>query len=394
MSLKGKKGESRWFGSSRVFHVLLIAVALLISTGCGKKKPPPSGPPEVRVTKVMPQDVPIYKEWTGTLDGSVNAQIHAQVSGYLKTQDYSEGGIVKEGDLLFEIDPRPYQANLDQAKARLAQDQAQLGRTELDVKRYTPLAKINAVSQQELDNAVQANLAAEAQIKADEAAVEAANLNLEFTKITSPVTGLAGVAQAQIGDLVGPNSPELTTVSTIDPIKANVYVSEQDYLSYRQRHPDPAERLEHEQALELTLILADGSIYPLRGKFSYVGREVSLTTGTLRLTGLFPNPDATLRPGQFARVRTQTQIRKGALLVPARAIRELQGSHEVVVVDDQNVAHVRPVKTEDQVGSDWIVTGGLNAGERVIVEGAQNAKEGKKVNPQPFVVQGGTNQTH
>ena len=359
----------------------------LAAFGCGKKEPAPAPLPEVLVITVKPQDTPVYKEWIGTLDGFVNAQIRAQVTGYLLTQNYSEGTPVKKGDMLFQIDPRPFEAALSQAQAKLAQDQAQQSRTHWDVERYEPLAKKNAISQQEYINAVQSDLAAQSQVKADEALVESAKLNIEFTKITSPIDGLAGIAQAQIGDLVGPGGPLLTTVSTIDPIKCYFITSEQAYLTYRRQYTNATERATHEQELELQLILSDGSVYPHNGKFVFAGREVNPTTGTIQLIGLFPNPDAVLRPGQFARVRAKTQIRKDAILVPQRAVSELQGSYQVAVVTDQNgtnKVHVQTVTVGERVGSDWIIEKGLKPGERVVVEGTQKAKEGTVVNPKPF----------
>src|ERR1051326_170086 len=365
----------------------LIICMCLAAFGCGKKEPAPAPLPEVLVITVKPQDTPVYKEWIGTLDGFVNAQIRAQVTGYLLTQNYSEGTPVKKGDMLFQIDPRPFEAALSQAQAKLAQDQAQQSRTHWDVERYEPLAKKNAISQQEYINAVQSDLAAQSQVKADEALVESAKLNIEFTKITSPIDGLAGIAQAQIGDLVGPGGPLLTTVSTIDPIKCYFITSEQAYLTYRRQYTNATERATHEQELELQLILSDGSVYPHKGKFVFAGREVNPTTGTIQLTGLFPNPDSILRPGQFARVRAKTQTRKDALLVPQRAVSELQGSYQVAVVTDQNGtnrAHIEPVTIGERVGSDWIIEKGLKPGERVVVEGTQKAKEGTVVNPKPF----------
>jgi len=288
---------------------------------------------------------------------------------------------------LFTIDPRPFQAALSQVEAKLAQDQAQQSRTHWDVERYEPLAKKNAISQQEYINAVQSDLAAQAQVKADEAAIQSAKLNIEFTQIKSPIDGVAGVALAQIGDLVGPGGPLLTTVSTVDPIKVYFITSEQAYLTYRRQYTNATERATHEQELELQLILADGSVYPHQGKFVFANREVSPTTGTIQLTGLFPNPDNVLRPGQFARVRAKTQIRKDALLVPQRAVTELQGSYQVALVHDENGtnrAHVQPVTVGDRVGSDWIIEKGIKPGDRVVVEGTQKAKEGAAVAPKPY----------
>jgi len=338
----------------------------------------------VLILEVRPTNAPIYKEWIGTLDGLVNAQIHAQVTGYLLSQNYKEGTHVERGDLLFQIDPRPFEAALQQAKGKLAQDEAQLSKTQWDVERYAPLAKKSAISEQEYHDAVQANRAAEAQVKADQAAVEAANVNLGFTRITSPIDGLAGIALAQVGDLVGPNGPLLTTVSTVDPIKVNFVTSEQAYLNYRRQYTNATERAAHERELEFQLTLADGSVYPYRGRFAFAGREVSPTTGTIQLTGVFPNPDAVLRPGQFARVRAQTQVRKNTIVIPQRAVTELQGSHDVKVVDARNKVHVQNVTVGERLGSDWIIEKGLKAGDRVIVEGLQKAKEGAVVSTRPF----------
>src|SRR5215470_17715133 len=356
--------------------LLLICFAAALH-GCEKKPPQAPPPAQVLVMTVQPRDTPIYKEWIGTLDGLVNAQIHAQVTGYLLTQNYDEGKPIRKGDLLFEIDPRPFQAALDQAKAKLAQDEAEQSRTAWDVQRYAPLAKKSAISEQEYNTAYQADLAAQAQVKADKAAVEAAQVNLGFTKIASPIDGLAGIALAQIGDLVGPSGPVLTTVSTIDPIRVFFTTSEQAYLTYRHQWTNVTERATHEQELELQLILADGSVYPQRGKFVYAGREVNPTTGTIQLVGYFPNPDNVLRPGQFARVRAKTQTRKNALIVPQRAVSELQGSYQLAIVNDvngTNRVHIQPVTPGDRVGSDWIIEKGLKPGDRVVVEGTQKAK--------------------
>lgn len=371
------------FSETGLFLTVLLIAAVAIS--CKRQKPPPAAPPVVQVITVSPQDVPIYKEWIGTLDGMVNAQIRAQVSGYLLSQNYTEGSEVKKGDLLFQIDPRPFQAALDQVKSKFAQDQAQESRTKWDVDRYAPLAKQNAISQQEFNDAVQSNLAAQAQVKADQAAIEAAEFNLGFTRISSPIDGVAGVAQAQIGDLMGPNGPVLTTVSTINPIKVYFTASEQAYLAYRRQYTNAVERVAHEHELELQLILADGSTYQYPGKFYFAGREVSATTGTIQLAGLFPNPAYVLRPGQFARVRARTEIRKNAILVPQRAVAELQGSYQVDVVDESNKAHIQNVKVGEQLGSDWLIEKGLSSGVRIIVEGTQKVtKDGMTVNPQPY----------
>src|SRR5919108_2521898 len=379
-----------------VWHVF-ASVILLSSLGCGKSEQPQARPPEVQVVQVEQKDVPIYSEWVGTLEGFVNAQIRPQVTGYLLRQTYKEGAFVKKGELLFEIDPRTFQAALDQAKAQLANAEQQLAQAEanqvkaqLDVDRYIPLAKEQAITQQALDNAVQTKLAAQAQVRvakaqidAARAQVAAAQLNLGFTKIVSLIDGIAGVSQAQIGDLVGPASL-LTTVSTLDPIKVYFPVSERGYLEYVKENPDAAKRAEQERHLVLELQLADGSVYAHKGKFSLADREVDAKTGMLRLQGLFPNPGNILRPGQFVRVRAITTTRKAALLVPQRAVTELQGSYQVAVVDPDNKVEVRPVKVAQRVGTQWIIDAGLKPGERVVVEGIQRVHAGVTVDPKPY----------
>ena len=364
--------------------LLGAVIWMLLVTSCHHQAPVVPPPPEVQIITVAPTNVPIFEEWIGTLDGYVNAQIHAQVTGYLLTQNYAEGTDVKKGDLLFQIDPRPFQAALDQANAKLEQDQAQLGKTELDVKRYTPLAKEQAISQEELDNAIQANLAAKAQVQADVAAVESAQLNLGFTKITSPIDGLAGIAMAQIGDLVGQSGSVLTTVSTLNPIKVYFQISEQSYLNFWRHH---AAGSGAETNLELQLIFADGSVYPEKGKFFFADRQVNPNTGTLQIVGLFSNANLILRPGQYGRVRAQTRSVTNALLVPQRAVAELQGTYQVAVVGETNAVHLQNVKVGEQIGADWIIESGLKPGDRVVVEGLQKAKAGTEVNPKPFADQ-------
>jgi RND family efflux transporter MFP subunit len=379
------------------FWQLIASVILLSSLGCGKSEQPQARPPEVEVVQVEQKDVPIWNEWVGTLEGLVNAQIKPQVTGYLLRQTFKEGSFVRKGELLFEIDPRTFQAALDQAKAQRANAEGQLAQAEanqvkaqLDVNRYTPLAKEQAVTQQDLDNAIQANVAAQAQVRAAKAQidaakaqVDAAQLNLGFTRIASQIDGIAGIAQAQIGDLVGPTSL-LTTVSTLDPIKVYFPVSEKGYLNYIKENPDAAKRAEQEKQLGLEMILADGSRYPHEGSFSFADRQVDVKTGTLRLQGLFPNPGNILRPGQFARVRAITTTKKGALLVPQRAVTELQGGYQVAVVDKDNKVTIRPVKVGERVGSFWIIQEGLKPGERVVAEGIQRVRAGITVNPKPL----------
>ncbi len=319
---------------------------------------------------VEQRDVPIISEWTGSLAGSVDAQIRAQVSGYLMTQAYREGSKVKQGELLFEIDPRPFQAVLAQAEA-------QRGKTELDVKRLTPLAKEQAVSQEELDDAVQAD-------KANQAAVDAARLNLGFTKITSPIEGIAGIATADVGDLVGPTTGDLTAVSTVDPIKAYFTVSEQEYLGCPECFACEGACPAKGNVNGLELILADGSVYPRKGTLYLADRQVDPRTGTLKVAALFPNPNALLRPGQFARVRAVTRTQRGALLVPQRAVTELQGNYQVAIVGADDTVAIRPVAVGERIGSAWIIRQGVQAGERVVVEGIQKARQGAKVTPKPY----------
>jgi RND family efflux transporter MFP subunit len=364
---------------------LLVSIALLLlsSQGCrtsvSAAAPPPPG---VQVSEVVQQDVPIYHEYIATLDGYVNAQIQPQVSGYLIRQNYREGAVVRKNDVLFKIDPRPFQAILDQAKAKLAQSEAQLGKTQLDVQRDTPLAREKAIAQSQLDNDIQANLAAKATVQADKAAIDQAALNLEFTNVRSLVDGVAGIADRQVGNLVGPQTL-LTTVSQLDPIKVYFVVNEQQYLAFIQRNPTVAARERTERNLDFQLITADGSTYPRRGKWFAVDRQVDVQTGAIRLAALFPNPDNILRPGQYGRVRFISYVRPKALLVPQKAVTELQGIYQVAVVGADNKVNVRTVTMGERTGQMWIVENGLKPGERVVVEGVQKARDGATVKVLP-----------
>jgi membrane fusion protein (multidrug efflux system) len=341
-------------------------------------------PPEVEVAPVAQQDVPVYTECISTLDGFVNAQIQPQVTGYLLKQNYQEGTTVHKGDALFDIDPRPFEAALAKTQGQLAEADAQLGKTKLDVARDTPLAKQSAIPQAQLDNDIQANAAAEALVAAASAQVEQAKLNLEFTKVRSLIDGIAGLAKAQIGDLVGPTTV-LTTVSQIQPIKAYFAISEQEYLKFAERINAVAEgRKRAGEKRTLELILSDGSVYPQKGWVVLADRQVDVKTGTIRLAGAFDNPGSILRPGMFGRVRAVTDIDKGALLVPQRAVVEAQGSYSVVVVGPDDKASIRPVKTGERVDQMWVITEGIKAGEQIIVEGGQKAKEGAPVRPRQF----------
>jgi RND family efflux transporter MFP subunit len=357
--------------------------------------------PDVEIVQVEQKDVPVYGEWIGTLDGLVNADVRAQVTGYLLEQAYKEGAFVKKGELLFQIDPRPFQAALDQAKGQLAQANAILanaeavqGRTQLDVNRYTPLAREQAASQQDLDNAVQNNLAAKAtvatakaQIQTDEAAVETANINLDFTRLCAPIDGIAGEAKLQVGALVTPGSGVVTSVSTVNPIKVFFTVSEPQYLNWRQRFPTEAARLEADRKLHLQLILADGRTYEHEGTFYFGDRQVNESTGAIRIAGLFPNPDNILRPGGYGKVRAVIRTQKDALTVPQRAVSELQGSYQVAVVDSENKINIRTVTLGESIGSEFIVNSGLKPGDRVVAEGIQKVRPGMRVNPRPFVAE-------
>jgi membrane fusion protein (multidrug efflux system) len=426
--------------------IAVAAVAVLLGFA-RSSKPAQAAPPvlAVGVVQVEQKNVPIYSEWIGTTEGMVNAELKAQVTGYLLRQDYKEGSFVKKGQLLFEIDARPFQAALDQANGQVAQFQGQVEqassqitqaeaqlaqansqllqaqarleqaranqvKAELDVKKYQPLAEQKAVTQQDLDNALQANTAAKAQVDAEKAGVEAARaqmahasaeiktahagvatakgqlenaqamaktaaLNLSFTRIVSPIDGIAGMAQAQVGDLVSTTSNPLTTVSTLDPIKVYFTLSEQDYL--RQR-----DSLEH---LELELILSDGTTYPEKGTFYFADRQVDPKTGAIRMAGVFPNPNNGLRPGQYGRVRAVTSTQEDALMVPQRAVSELQGTYQVAVVGADNKVSFRVVKVGEKSGSMWVISEGLKPGETIVAEGTIKVRPGMVVKPTAYV---------
>ena len=437
-----------------VLAIVILSGALLLGSRSSKNVQAAPSAPEVEVVRVERRDVPIYSEWIGTTDGMVNADIKAQVTGYLLKQDYNEGSLVKKGQLLFEIDPRPFQAALDQAQGQVAQYQGELEqatsqvtqteaqlaqansqllqaqaqveqakanqvKAQLDVDKYAPLAEQKAVTQQEYDNATQANVAAKAQVEAAKAGVEtakaqlrvanaqistaraaissvkgqienanavvkSAQLNLGFTRIVSPIDGIAGIAQAQVGNLITTTSSPLTTVSTVDPIKVYFTLSEQEYLRFTKRNLiDP----QHESSvvqLELDLILSDGSTFPNKGSFYFADRQVDQKTGAIRLAGIFPNPGNVLRPGQYGRVRAVTSTREQALLVPQRAVSELQGIYQVAVVGADNKIELRAVKVGDRTGNMWIIEDGLKPNENVVAEGTQKVRPGVRVTAKPF----------
>jgi membrane fusion protein (multidrug efflux system) len=378
----------------------LIAPTLFTMTACTSSTqaaapPSASASPslQVAVAEVEQKDVPIYGQWIGTLEGLVNADVKAQVTGYLLAREYQEGSFVKKGQSLFQIDALPFQAALDQAKGQLAQARAQLvnaqaneRKSQLDVDRYSPLAKAQAASQQDLDNAVQTNLAnkatvetAQASIQAAEAAVETAQINLNFTRVVSPINGIAGVATAQVGNLVSATSGTLTTVSTLDPIRDYFSVSEQEYLALRKQFSSSANA-----HWTLQLILADGTTYPHPGDFYFVDRAVNQSTGAIQVAALFPNPGNVLRPGQYGRVRALVEVRHDALVIPQAAVIEQQGSYQVDLVDSDGRVAIRPVKVGPRVGMKWVIQDGLKPGERVVVEGQLNLRPGMTVQPKPF----------
>jgi len=376
---------------------LFLALGLLAA--CKSQPPPEAAPVDVVVTEVLQQDVPIKGEWVGTLEGQVTAQIRARVTGYLQAQRYEEGRYVHQGDLLFLIDPRPYLAALEQAKGQLERQQALLKMSETNVARYTPLAKEGAVSQRELDNSTQIRDANAASVLSAKANLDQAILNLQWTKVGSPIDGIAGAAQGQVGDLISENTI-LTTVSQVDPIRVAFPLSEREYLTLAQRLGQPAAPRTIRSDLDnpggappqasevrgkpggLELVLANGELFPQRGTFIFVNRQVDEKTGTLLVKGEFPNPGNLLRPGGYAKVRAVTMLKKGALLVPQRAVSELQGTYHVAVVDKDNKVSIRDVEPGSRVGSLWIIEKGLELGERVVVEGVQKVRDGVVVNVQ------------
>jgi len=363
---------------------ITLIVGLLTSAavmaGCSRK-PAEVAPnaPEVLVTTVQPRDVPRILERVATLDGFINANINAQVSGYIVSRDYREGSVVKKGDLLFRIDSRPFDAALAQAKANLAKAQATQAKADADEKRAIDLFNNHVTSPQERDTALQAAAAARADTQADEAAVEQAELNLAYTRIIAPIDGIAGIATAQVGDLVSPTSGPLTTISQIDPIKAIVTTGEGPFTDFISRHPEPNERQRYVNSLVFDLILGNGSVYPQKGKFYALDRSLDIRTGSIRYEVTFPNPENGLRPGQFGKVRFVADMKKGALVIPQEAVSELQGSYQVFVVDKDNKANVQPVEMGERMGPMWEVLKGLKPGDKVIVQGIQKVRPGISV---------------
>jgi membrane fusion protein (multidrug efflux system) len=362
----------------------VLALAAPIAAGCKKKEEAPAPPPpSVQVAPVVQKDVAIYSEWIGSLNGNVNAEIRPQIEGYVLKRVYNEGALVHEGDTLFEIDPRDFQASYDQAQGNVSQYEATLANAKTTVARYTPLARDKAISQQELDDAETKERTASANLASAKASLERARLNLGWTKVTSPISGIAGVAKSQVGDLVG-RTTVMTTVSQVDPIRVYFNVSEQEYLAWVARHGPPEKALKAQTNLEqgpLQLILANGSTYPHRGRGILLGREVDPKTGTIQIAGVFPNPGDILRPGQYGKVRIALDTRKGALLIPQRAVSELQGSLQVAVVGPDNKVTIKVVKSSGTDGNMYVVDDGLKMGDRVVVEGIQRVRSGMTVVP-------------
>lgn len=368
-----------WSFSRIILYFAIVILFVASAAGCSKESKEAPKPPVVEVTTVIQKDVPIYKEWIGTLDGMVNATIRAQVQGYLIKQNYREGDDVKQGQVLFEIDPRTFKAALDQAKGQLAAQQARWNTAKANLGRIKPLAAVNAVSKKDLDDATGMEQAARAAVLAAQASVDKAKLELGFTKIISPIDGIAGRAKAQIGNLVGPGAvEELTTVSTVNPIKFYYQISEQEYIQAMKRKASEREKKEGE------LVLADGSIYPEKGRYAFADRQVDVTTGTMTVAAVFPNPSNRLRPGQYGRIRVAISVRKDALLVPQRSVSEVQGKYMVAVVGTDNKVDIRPVKVAERINNLWVILEGLKPGERIVVEGVQKVRPGMPVTPKAF----------
>jgi membrane fusion protein, multidrug efflux system len=358
-----------------------LLATLTVMPACRRGQPPPPPPPQVGTAPVVQKDVPIVSEWIGTLDGSVNADIRPKVEGYLMRQFYKEGQFVRTGESLFEIDPRQFRAALEQAQGTLGRADAQLSKASKDVERFTPLAAEKAISQQELDNALAAERDAKAAVASAKAAVDQAALNLGWTKITSPIDGVVGIAKAQVGDLVSPTTV-MTTVSTVDPIRVTYGISEREYLRFAAliNRPNYATT---QRGPDLDLVLDDGTVFRQKGKAVLVDREVDVKTGTMTVKGFFPNPNNILRPGQYAKVRAALDVKKGALLVPQRAVTELQGSYRVAVVGPDDKVELRVVEPAERIGDEWVIDKGLQPGENVIVAGLQLVKPGMVVKPKP-----------
>ncbi len=375
-------------GATSKWILVLAGGWLLTSASCRKPSVPPQPvpAPQVEVTEVVREDVPITQEWVANIDGFVNAQIQPQVSGYIVQQAYKEGAFVAKGQVLFEIDPRPFQATLEQAQAQVAQAKAQEAKAAQDVDRDRPLAEERAIAQKQFDNDLQLLRAAQAVVQAQQAQVDLAKINVDFTKVRSPINGVAGVAAAQVGNLVSP-STVLTIVSQIDPIKVYFAIGETEYLK-AAKEINEAARGDAPSSIRrpLQLILSDGSTYRWPGKLYLADRQVDPQTGTIRIAAIFPNPDGLLRPGQFGKIRMQTELIVNALLVPQVAVNEIQGTYQVAVLASGDKAQIRPVQVGPRVGTEWVITAGLKEGEQVIVQGIQKVRPGMPVQPKPYQV--------
>jgi membrane fusion protein (multidrug efflux system) len=367
--------------------ILLLSLAAPLSGCKEKEEAAPAKPPEVEVFTVEQKDVPIYRDWVGTLEGDVNATISAQVTGYLVSRNYTEGTMVTNGQVLFQIEKAPFQATLDKAKAQLGQAEAQREKYALNVQRYRPLVAKEAISQQELDDAVQNERSAAAQADADKAAIEQAALNLGFTTIRSPLDGIAGLAQAQVGDLLSPSSGPLTTVTKVEPMRVYFSVSQQLVTEMQQKAIAEGKQLRETGEFAgpmLELILASGYVYPEKGRVRFANNQVDVKTGTVRVVGEFPNPQKVLVPGMFVRVRAHLDTVKNALLVPQRAVTDMQGQYLIAVVGADNKVSIHPVTASERVGPDWIISGKVKAGDRVVAEGIQKVRDGAEVTAVPF----------
>jgi RND family efflux transporter MFP subunit len=372
--------------TSRVVRALATA-CLVLATGCRKpvEAPRAPAPPEVVVAPVLQRDVPIIQEWVANVDGFVNAQIQPQVTGYLLAQTYREGSFVQKGQVLFEIDPRTFQASLQQVQAQLAQARAQEAKAQEDVDRDRPLAEARAIAQMQFDSDKQALLGAQAVVRAQQAQLELAQINVGYAKVRSLIDGVAGIANGQIGNLVGPTTV-LTTVSQIDPVKVYFALGENEYFQFAKGIDEVARGLPGpaEDRRPVDLILSDGVLYGSPGKFYFADRQIDPQTGTMRIAAIFPNPNGILRPGQFGRVRARTGVLRNALLVPQMAVNEIQGTYQVVVLGSGNKAEIRPVKVGMKTGTDWVIEQGLKPREQVIIQGFQRVRPGAIVAPKPY----------
>jgi RND family efflux transporter MFP subunit len=385
MDADERDGTLRSFHAASAWFALIGAALLLCIVGCKKAATPTLPPPEVLVMEASTRDVPVFREWIGTIDGSENAEIRARVTGYLINRDYREGSLLKKGDLLFEIDPRPFEAALAQAKSQLEESRAGETASQADKERSDKLFAQKVISSQEHTNKTQLYEASRAKVQALQAAVEDAQLNLNFCKVIAPFDGLVGIAKAQVGDLVGTGSNVvLTSISKLDPAKILFPVSEADYLAAYQRVEETLNKPFDQRVESIELILADGSTFPYKARLLSVDRQVQATTGTILVTALVKNPGSVLRPGFYARARIVAQVLKGAVVVPQRAVYEVQGAYQLGIVDADGNAEIRPVKVGPRIGADWVITSGLKAGEKVVVEGLQKIKAGAPVTAKPW----------